>query len=95
MHCRSCGPGDKPQDPAVGEATEARVSRAPEPVVLILVGPPGSGKSTFAEELKQRQPGLWQRINQVWVCSDSVQEYIPISRYDNSPLLPLGLYVTV
>lgn len=42
-------------------------SEAPQPVVLILVGPPGSGKSTFAEELKSRTPGRWQRINQVCV----------------------------
>jgi adenylylsulfate kinase-like enzyme len=56
-------PGDMLQDPAVGGATEARDSHAAEPVVLVLLGPPGSGKSTFAEGVKRRQPGLWQRIN--------------------------------
>ena len=36
-----------------------------KPAVVLLVGPPGAGKSTFAEELRRRVPGCWQRINQV------------------------------
>ena len=35
-----------------------------EPAVLMLVGPPGAGKSTFCEELRRRTPSRWQRINQ-------------------------------
>ncbi|CAL8470785.1 g10327 [Coccomyxa elongata] len=42
----------------------AEMNGKPEAVVLILVGPPGAGKSTFAEELMRRASGKWQRINQ-------------------------------
>ena len=35
------------------------------PAVLILVGTPGAGKSTFAAALQAACPGRWQRINQV------------------------------
>ena len=41
------------------------------PVVLLLVGPPGSGKSTFAGDLMCRVPGHWERINQVCCMSSS------------------------
>lgn len=43
----------------------AKLNGKPEAVVLILVGPPGAGKSTFAEELMRRASEQWQRINQV------------------------------
>lgn len=36
-----------------------------KPAVVLLVGPPGAGKSTFAEDLMRRVPGHWERINQV------------------------------
>ena len=35
------------------------------PVVLILVGVPGAGKSTFSAALQAAAPGRWDRVNQV------------------------------
>ncbi|BDA45631.1 probable aprataxin at C-terminar half [Coccomyxa sp. Obi] len=59
-----------PGESSVAEHASAEMSDAAEmsgkrgAVVLILVGPPGAGKSTFAEELMRRTSGQWQRINQ-------------------------------
>ena len=51
------------------------------PAVVLLVGPPGSGKSTFSEDLMRRVPGCWERINQVcgasWSCLDTFLTAIP------------------
>ncbi len=35
------------------------------PAVLILVGVPGAGKSTFSAALQAASPGRWERVNQV------------------------------
>ena len=35
------------------------------PAVLILVGAPGAGKSSFSAALQAACPGWWQRVNQV------------------------------
>ena len=35
------------------------------PVVLVLVGVPGAGKSTFSAALQAASPGRWERVNQV------------------------------
>lgn len=38
---------------------------AMRPVVLILVGVPGAGKSTFSAAMQAAAPGRWERVNQV------------------------------
>ena len=43
----------------------SRVGGASSPVVLLLVGPPGSGKSTFSAALIAQAQALWTRVNQV------------------------------
>ena len=40
-------------------------SRGCAPVVLLMVGPVGSGKSTFAGRLMQQGQAQWVRVNQV------------------------------
>ena len=61
LHAAAQTPGESP---IAGHAS-AGMSGIPKAVVLILVGPPGAGKSTFAEELMRRAFGQWHRINQV------------------------------
>ena len=39
-------------------------SPASRPVLLVLVGYPGSGKSTFASEMANESPKMWVRVNQ-------------------------------
>jgi adenylate kinase family enzyme len=38
--------------------------------MIVLVGAPGSGKSTFAESLVKQSTLTWRRVNQVliWHC---------------------------
>lgn len=39
-----------------------------QPVMIVLVGAPGSGKSTFAESLVKQSTLAWRRVNQVLIC---------------------------
>ena len=49
-------------------------SKGCAPVVLLMVGPVGSGKSTFAGRLIQQGQAQWVRVNQVTeVLPDSCQ----------------------
>lgn len=45
--------------------------------VLILQGPPASGKTTFAKKLIEKEPGKWKRVNR-----DAIREMLsePFSR---------------
>jgi hypothetical protein len=55
-----------PGERADGEAKPLKVAAREEldPVMIILVGPPGCGKSTFSKAMEERVEGRWQRINQ-------------------------------
>jgi len=44
--------------------------------VIILIGIPGCGKSTFCQELMEKEPGKWKRIN-----NDSLRAAIDFSVY--------------
>ena len=46
-----------------------RAGAASTPAMLLLVGPPGSGKSTFSAALIAQAQVLWTRINQVLPAS--------------------------
>jgi hypothetical protein len=50
---------------ASGAGQDSGTGQAVPPVVLVLVGVPGSGKSTFCADLDRLSPGRWLRINQV------------------------------
>ncbi len=52
-------------DSTVAMAAVGRAGAASSPVVLLLVGPPGSGKSTFSAALIAKAQSLWTRVNQV------------------------------
>lgn len=57
-----------PRDGAAPALAHAK-ARPPRPVMLVLVGIPGSGKSTFAQSLVQRSkapdsPMRWVAVNQ-------------------------------
>lgn len=59
---------DSPAGPtavAGGDLGPANRPPAQQPVVLVLVGIPGSGKSTFCEGLIQGSAVEWVRVNQV------------------------------
>ena len=43
-------------------------ARPAQPVMIVLVGAPGSGKSTFAESLVKQSTLTWRRVNQVLIC---------------------------
>ena len=54
---------------SAGMSLASRVGGASSPVVLLLVGPPGSGKSTFSAALIAQAQALWTRVNQVRPCT--------------------------
>ena len=66
------GPAEEQEPPAKRTRVEgggdaapaAHVAAVTQPVVLILVGLQGSGKSTFCQGLQQRSQLRWSRINQ-------------------------------
>lgn len=76
-------PAKRPASPRDGSADAAAPSPAKRaatgdeagpsgqslPLVLILVGPPGCGKSTFAADLISRAPGRFVRVNQDTISS--------------------------
>ena len=53
---------------SIGHMPDARAHTSSvemRPVVVILVGVPGAGKSTFSAALQAASPGRWERVNQV------------------------------
>ena len=50
---------------AAAMSLNSQFGRAVPPVVLLLVGAPGSGKSTFSAALIAQAQALWTRVNQV------------------------------
>ena len=52
-------------------ALAGRASEVMAPVVLLLVGPPGSGKSTFSAALIAQAQALWTRVNQVLTADEA------------------------
>ncbi len=59
-------PTSEPEDTDQARAAaEQKSTGSFRPVVLILVGVPGAGKSTFSAAVQAASPGMWQRVNQV------------------------------
>ena len=57
--------GESPAQHAAAAASEAAaVTAGPQPVIVILVGVPGSGKSTFCAQLIAKGSTSWVRVNQ-------------------------------
>ena len=48
----------------IAPSSQSQDAAAAVPVVLILVGVPGSGKSTFCQKLMANAASPWCRINQ-------------------------------